>query len=428
MQHGCAIARLQPHAAFLLLAVSAVAADVKYTLVVNEIGSSGNCRGNSGSHDLINSKWARVAKESDCRAECTRLGKACVGFTYGPASEYCAIHGPGMSGICSVADKSSKDECGICSLPGTSTRLTCGECSVKPSSGWAETENFCQSVANGKWTAATWTEGAWTEPGGGWTGDSHRTTHVHTVDGAADAYCYDKYPYDGVPQCKGTLATERDEAEQLCQTEFDANHDSSKCPVGCDFRRAVSATALMPRQPPSCLGVWGEGVNGREKRFDCSTAFNEAATAAMCVGPQCQFVPAPSKTTMLVDTHAPILYLPGWKDELRSAGDLVGSNFATGTIGVCGVEGNGGKAINSKRCSGSTCIASNGMSVSLQEGCAQACLDDPSGACVGYAHSSSDCILYSPHADRDLVHQNGNVWTPDMRPTEPCLSFDSPKV
>ena len=411
-------------ATMLLLACSTIAAEVKYALVVNEIGASGNCRGNGGSHDLVNSKRARVAKEADCRAECTRLVKACVGFTYAPASEYCAIHGPGMSGTCSVADKSSKDECGMCDL-GKPTRLTCGECSVKPSSGWAETENFCLSVSEGEWTAGTWTEGAWTPPAGEWTGDSHRTTHVHTVDGAADAYCYDKYPYDGVPQCIATAGVERDEAEQLCQMDFDSQHNTASCPVGCDFKNAVGSTPLKPRQPPTCLGVFGTN------RVDCSTAFNAASTAAMCSTggtSSCKFVPAPSKTTILGDAHAPIVYLPGWEDELRSTGDLVGSTFVKGTIGECAVEGNGGKAINSKRCSGSTCIASNGMSVGMQEGCAQACLDDPSGACVGYAHSSFQCILYTPHAYKYLVHQNGDIWTPEARPTEPCLSFDSPKV
>ena len=410
-------------AGVLLLVCCVVAAEesdgymgptVKYALVVNEDGISGNCRGNSGSADMVNSKSKRLGRHAQCKAECDGLS-SCVGYTYSPASESCTIHGEGMSGTCSLEGKNSMNECGMCSQSGKDTKSTCGSCSVKPSSGWVETENFCRS-SDGLWTAATWTEGTWTAPTGGWTGDSHRTTHVHTVDGAADAYCYDKYPYDGVAQCKATVEAERDQLEHFCQKEFDIKQDTFRCPFGCEHSAGTAATDREPAKPPSCVG---------RQDLDCAKKFNDAAVAADCSG-SCSYVPQPMKTRTTNDVHAPILYLPGWEKELRSTGDTVGTTFPKGTIGMCAVEGIGAKTINNKRCA--TCTASNGMSVGVQEGCAQACLDDPSGACVAYAHSSFDCILYSPNAHEHLVHDNGDTWTSDARATKPCISYDSPKV
>ena len=73
--------------------------------------------------------------------------------------------------------------------------------------------------------------------------------------------------------------------------------------------------------------------------------------------------------------------------------------------GVCAI---GSGKTNSKMCS--TCKASNGMRVTSQRGCAQACLDEPSGTCIGYAFNSeiedstqtSWCILYGPEVHKDL--------------------------
>jgi len=165
----------------------------------------------------------------------------------------------------------------------------------------------------------------------------------------------------------------------------------------------------------------------------CSEKFNAKATADNC-GASCAFVAQPVKNPSFAVAHDPTIHLPGWAKELRSWGDAVGKNYEKGMIGECRVEGNGLKPINSKWCPGmqgklptSTCTASNGMSVGLQEGCAQACLDDPSGTCVGYAHSSSSCILYSPFADKHLVHHNGDTWISDARASEPCISYNSPR-
>ena len=83
------------------------------------------------------------------------------------------------------------------------------------------------------------------------------------------------------------------------------------------------------------------------------------------------------------------------------------------------------KTVMGRSC-GRTCTASNGMSVVLQEGCAQACLDDASGSCVGYAHSADSCILYSPFAHRYLVHDNGDTWARAGGQVIPCISHNSP--
>jgi hypothetical protein len=218
------------------------------------------------------------------------------------------------------------------------------------------------------------------------------------------------------------MEIEMDEEEQICQKSFDTKvaerqKEKNMCPLGCDFQNAVGRTQLEPRRPTSCTG---------RESLHCTDRFNGEQTAADCTGP-CAFIPAPANTRDLADTHSPILYLPGWERELRSTGDTVGATFAKGTIGKCVAEGNGIKPINSKRCPGSICRASNGLAVSVQEGCAQACLDDPSGTCVGYSHSERKCILYSPYADKHLVHENGDTWVSDAQPTEPCISYDIPR-
>lgn len=279
------------------------AGSVKYTLVTNEDRLSGNCRGNGGISDLVDSKRKRLGTRDDCEQECDRLSR-CTGYTYSYGSEYCTLHGVAMSGHCALLDKSihSVDECGTCSIAGKRTRSTCGSCSVKPGSGWAETENFCKSQKGAEWTPGTWSEGVWETPGSGWTGDSHATKHVHTVDGVAGAFCYDKYPYDGLAQCKGTTEIERDSAEGICQREYDAKQTNfGKCPMGCAHNPAVEATAEEPRKPPSCTG---------RAELECAKKFNTAGSSDEC-NPPCVFVPAPLRAATLADTHGPILDLPG---------------------------------------------------------------------------------------------------------------------
>lgn len=281
------------------------AGGVKYALVKNEDGLSGNCRGNGGSSDLVDSRRKRLSTRAGCEQECDRLSE-CTGYTYSYGSEYCTLHGVAMSGHCALLDQTrkSQDECGMCSIAGKRTRSTCGSCSVKPSSGWAETENFCKSQKGAEWTPGAWSEGAWEPPGSGWTGDSQVTTHVHTVDGVAGAFCYDKYPYDGLAQCKGSAERERDSAEGLCQKDFDARQTNvGKCPMGCVYKGAIAATAEEPRKPPSCTG---------RADLECAKSFNAKASEGDCV-PPCEFVPATVQPATLANTHGPVLNLPGKK-------------------------------------------------------------------------------------------------------------------
>ena len=121
---------LRAAALLLVFSMVVVAAENKYALVVHEDGSSGNCRGNGGSADIVNSKSKRLGRHAECKAECDSLS-SCVGYTYSPASEYCTIHGVGMSGTCSLQGMNSVHECGMCSLAGKTTKSTCGSCSGK---------------------------------------------------------------------------------------------------------------------------------------------------------------------------------------------------------------------------------------------------------------------------------------------------------
>jgi len=262
--------QLGTRAALLLVCAVSVAAADLYTLVLNDDGRSGNCRGNGGSTDKVDAKIKKLGTQVECSAECDRLS-SCVGYTYSPDSENCAIHGEKMSGSCSRDGKFHLDECGTCSIAGKTTRSSCGSCSIRPSSGpgWTETENFCASRLDAVWTpgatslssgdpasrwvdqynvclvcltqkctctlwlilpvvnisspTGAWTAGTWTPPENGWTSESYSTVHVHMVDGAVGSYCYDKYPYDGLAQCKSTLETDRDDKEQLCQADADGN-------------------------------------------------------------------------------------------------------------------------------------------------------------------------------------------------------------
>jgi len=144
---------LATRAALLLVCAVSIAAADLYTLVLNDDGRSGNCRGNGGSADKVHAKIKKLGTQVECSAECDRLS-SCVGYTYSPVSENCAVHGEGMSGSCSRADKTHLDECGTCSIAGKTTRSGCGSCSILPSSGpgWTETENFCATTMGAVWT------------------------------------------------------------------------------------------------------------------------------------------------------------------------------------------------------------------------------------------------------------------------------------
>jgi len=145
--------RLESRIALVLVCAVSVAASDLYTLVLNDDGVSGHCRGNGGSADKVHSRIKKLGKQVECSEECDRLS-SCVGYTYSPVSEQCAVHGKGMSGSCSSPGKTHLDECGTCSMDGKTTQSGCGSCSIRPSSGpgWTETENFCASTIDAKWT------------------------------------------------------------------------------------------------------------------------------------------------------------------------------------------------------------------------------------------------------------------------------------
>ena len=418
--------------------------NARYVLVLAEgtaTGStlSGNCRGNGGSADRVNSKSKLLSKQALCRDECDLLGKDCTGYSYTAASEKCVIHGPGMSGTCALQGRISVDECGICGgkhsgLAAKQTRTTCGDCSLKPTTDtiWDETENFCRAEG-GQWTAGTWAPSKWSEPADGWTGHSHATTYVHSADGVEGTDCYDKNPWDGRPQCLSASEQDRDVAEHLCQNDFDdeiwkqrnAGADDV-CPRGCTLQKPYESQGPVFEQFVTCLQERSSAEEGYVDR-ECTKDFerNLDQKAALCNPNSCQFKQAPVMRQIHEDAHAPAHRLPGWRYDIVSRGDTVGQTYPEGTFGDCRIEGNGMKTVMSKSC-GRTCTASNGMSVVLQEGCAQACLDDASGSCVGYAHSADSCILYSPFAHRYLVHDNGDTWARAGGQVIPCISHNSP--
>jgi len=404
--------------ALILLSFLSARADpinkAKYHLV-----GVGNCRGNGGTADKIDSKSKRLAAQKDCEAECDKLAN-CVGYTFNVGSEFCAIYGAGMDGKCSIADKSVNEQCGTCSVATKKTKDTCGDCSVKPPSGWAETENFCKSSSDAVWTAGVWTAGVWTDAAGDWEGDSQHTTHIHATDKVAGVNCYDKNLHDHQPHCTGAAS---------CQTNFNAKQLNQTgritCPAGCTYTAGNAATATTLVRPPTCDGT----AKDPEATPDCTKAGIQGVAADCASG--CTFV-EPVKGLSLKTSHDPIIYLDGWQKEKRSWGDNIGTLYPKGTNGACRVEGNGIKPVHSTWCKTDLCVASNGMSVGLQEGCAQACLDTPSGTCVGYAHSTKYCVLYTGlHLNIAAGHPGTgpatpNVWAKNEQPVVPCLSYENP--
>jgi len=412
----------------------------------------GNCRGNGGTADKIDSKIKRLAVQKDCEAECDKLAN-CVSYTFNVGAEYCAIYGAGMDGQCSITDKNVNEECGTCSVAKTKkTKDTCGDCSVKPPSGWAETENFCKSSSDAVWTAGVWTAGLWTDAAGDWEGDSQHTTHIHATDhihateapastqrrrqrwrhihateprnggASAGANCYDKNLHDHQSHCTGAAS---------CQTNFNAKQLNQTghitCPAGCTYTAGNTATATLLARPPTCDGT----AKDPEATPDCTAAGIQGVAADCETANGCIFM-EPVKGLSLKTSHDPIIHLDGWQKEKRSWGDTIGKLYPKDTNGACRVEGNGIKPVHSTWCKTCECFASNGMSVGLQEGCAQACLDTPSGTCVGYAHSSKYCVLYTGlHINTGAGHpgtgpDTPNVWAKNEQPVVPCLSYDNP--
>lgn len=404
-----------------------------YYQVTNAKGEVGSCRGNGGSKDKIDGKSKGQTTQSECEAECTSIGPTCVGYSFNANTNngQCGIYGPGMDGSCSIAGKLVEVECGTCSVTSssnqpTTTMNTCGSCTVDPFSGYANTQAMC--LHRGIWTAGTWTAGTWSGPTGEWEGDSHHTTHIHSTDGTANHYCFEKDTRDHESKCDGNSGA--------CQTGFEDLRTTADCPAGCTF------TDRQATVPPLCDGT----ATDVEATPDCKAAFETAVNIESRCGAGCTFVSAPVMEATLKTSNMPPTKYDGWADEIRSWGDWDDVVGCTGDSsascwnkhpGVCRVANT--NKVNTIYKYSKTDTASNGMLVDNQEGCLQACLDAPTGTCVGYSYSESTrwCLVYGPEEGKDssnvyTVANATDTWTSDgwfgvSNPQIPCVLPNIPE-
>jgi len=355
-----------------------------YHHVLNEDGASGPCRGSTAS-DKVDNRSKGGLTQAMCEAECD--GDAnCVGYSYAAGSEggFCLLYGPGQDGNCADFAADILDHCGSCSVDGKIDKNTCGSCSIPDgtpvfagASSYADNEGLCK-LQQGQWTKGTWTEGTWNEPANGWVGGSHLTTHVHFVT-AVDGYdCYDKDRSDHMPMCEGTT-----DANSSCQTRFAQEIDGKE------------------------LKDLTEG--------DCTAG-----------GSGCTFIPAPVPPASIFFVHSPIKTTPGWNEWNVPIGDSLNPAVPI-ALGACRSEGTMIAPPTQKDCKNEECRGSNGEFVGTQEGCKQACLDDPSGTCVSYSHADGQwCVLHGPHAHVFGTHTNtfdGEVWQDTWNLRDRALKF-----
>jgi len=317
------------------------------------------------------------------------------------------------------------------------TKSLCGICSKETPAALVASLGVCSTVG-GLWTEATWTAGIWGEPPAGWAGDSYThstqyaSTNVHTIT-IADGYgCYDKVHEDGQPTCNGSTA-----GNSSCQTAFEDRRTSTQCPAGCTF---------YPRNGshgPYCDGLALDGETSCIEGFETTDVFSEESCLA--IDSQCVYVPAIQWTRPPADIHAPPADLgPGWQEVIKAdetTGDCTGrsnlpqcegkDNIAGFQYGVCRLATAGalnGENVNQKYCK--TCINTNGDQVNLNEkACAQACLDDPSGSCMGFSHAdNANCILYGVNGEQYLRHPGDleTEWLGYALHDEPCLADKIP--
>jgi len=398
-----------------------------YHEVFNAEGQSGSCRGNGGSSDKVDSKSKGETDQAACEAECTALSN-CVGYSHNDDTNngICIVYGPGMDGICSVADKETELECGTCSISGTATTMerTCGSCTKEPFPGYANTESMCLN-SGGTWTAGIWTPGIWSGPTNGWEGSSHHTTHVHSTDGSANHHCYDSDLYDHIATCVGN---------ETCQTDFENERNSTDCPTGCTFTNRSGLT------PPLCDGT----ATDAEWIPDCKAAFESTFSQSQC-GSGCTFISAPEVNPSLKTSNMPPTNYDGWSSELKSWGDWDNADDCSGDQTATCWERDSGvcRASNTSRANtnykySKTSVASNGLTVGSQEGCKQACLDSPTGTCVAYSYSEGSwCLVYGPHEHMEYalnytVKNSTHSWTDDAwgpvsNPQIPCVLENVPE-
>jgi hypothetical protein len=419
-----------------------------YRELTNGFGQTGACRGNGGGGDRVDSRYRILTTQTACETVCDD-DSDCVAYAYKTGTGDCVIYGSGQDGSCSLSvDTGELDRyhnfqsCGECTQDGAVvedalTKSLCGICSKETPAALVASLGVCSTVG-GLWTEATWTAGTWEEPLGGWVGDSytHQTqygsTNVHTIT-IADGYgCFDKVHEDGQPTCNGSTA-----GNSSCQTAFEDRRTSTQCPVGCTF---------YPRNGshgPYCDGLASDGETSCIEGFETTDVFSEESCLA--IDSQCVYVPAIEWTTPPADIHAPPSDLgPGWQEVIKASettGDCTGrdnlpqckgkDNIAGFIYGVCRLDTVGalnGENVNQKYCK--NCINTNGDQVNLDEkACAQACLDDPSGSCMGFSHAdNANCILYGVDGEHYLRHPGDveNEWLGYALHDEPCLADKIP--
>jgi len=355
-----------------------------YDHLLDKDGNSGPCRGSSAS-DKVDSKSKGGTTQEDCEVECDSLA-SCVAYSYAAGSEggFCIIYGAGQDGSCTNYDAEIEDHCGSCSVDGKMSKGTCGSCVIPDgtpiyagASGYADNEGLCK-LQSGTWTEGSWTAGDWVKPADGWTGDSHLTTHVNFVTSVDGYDCYDKDRSDHLPKCNGTT-----DAGSSCQTRF------------------------------------AEEIEGKNL---------EDLTEGDCTpgGSGCTFIPAPVPPASISFVHSPITTTAGWNAHNVPIGDSLNDDIPI-PLGACRSEGTKIAPPTQKDCRYDECRATNGLNVGTQEGCKQACLDDPSGTCVAYSHAdNSYCVIHGPHAHVHDTHSNsfaGETWQDTWAVRDRTLKF-----
>lgn len=393
-------------------------------------GESGNCRGNGGKKDKVDAR-SKALTVAECETECDNLSTDCVAFGHNGA--LCILYGAGMDGSCSTnSSRKTELSCGTCSYEHKENERECGDCTVPGAACtatkcWADDEHMCNNNG-GTWTAGTWTAGTWAPPPSGWEADSQHTTHVHTVSVTDGAHCYDKIRHDGEATCTGTPTSNANGTD--CKTIFEGTRVRADCPGGCTFRNKTATT------PPLCDGT----ATNVEATPDCVAAFEDNFNDASRCDAGCTYAAAPQTHPTVYFSNPESVKYPGWQSDpgndfadIRSHEDLDPSTTGTEAqeAGVCRATGTGKAAVNYKYCK--TCPVSTGASIGTQVGCKQACLDSPSGTCVGYSYSlNSWCLIYGPEEDlaanKNYTLSDGSVsdWTSITYPLKPCVTPENP--
>ena len=424
-----------------------------YRELTNGEGFTGSCRGPGGGDDRVDSKNKIVDNQEECEDACDAEGNECVAYAYQTSSKECTLFGETMDGHCDHQDNDdadfkdlhlgggirrfhSENACGICKSSSriyekSLNELTCGRCTEE-----VEQEFYgptgC-SNAGGDWSSKTWEKGVWTKPEDPWLGDSQThfssfsSTSVHSITVVDDWHCIDKLHADGQPTCTN------------CQKEFENTYfKEENCPNGCTFY------VENGNHPPYCDGT------PDNKDENCITTFeSRAMTEENCdaLSPtDCVFKPAPVFVKGDYSHFPPIDLGPGWQPEVLKATENSGlcgtsqvgnckndaENISGYAFGVCRIDKPAypnGEVNNYKWCA--NCLNSNGDNVNKDEAaCAQACLDDPSGACVAMSHAlGANCLIYGPNTDNYLQGVGDDpkfFWGTNNHKTQPCVGPNVP--